>query len=198
MSSSSPLPVIGLFSSDAAIRITSAAAIYNRGLALTSRVVSSWLANHEFSGLLHGQVVTVGLAVSPETFARIRQANGNPRLASVPPDQDAHEFELHFPGDLSLDILTTRDAKGEGALARFLKRFGEGIQQVEYRCSDVDRASAILREDFGVAPIYPQARGGADDTRINFFLVPTGAEGKVLIELYEKPGSNLSVGEVTE
>jgi hypothetical protein len=198
MSSSSPLPVAGLFSSDAAIRITSAAAIYSRGLALTSRVVSSWLVNHEFSGLLHGQVVTVGLAVSPETFARIRQANGNPRLACVPPDQDADEFELHFPGDLSLDILTTRDAKGEGALAHFLKRFGEGIQQVEYRCSDVDRASAILQEDFGVAPIYLQARGGADDTRINFFLVPTGDGRKVLIELYEKPGLNRSVGEVTE
>jgi len=197
MSSSSPLPVAGLFSSDAAIRITSAAAIYNRGLALTSRVVSSWLANHEFSGLLQGQQATVGLAVFPETFTRIRQANGNPRLANVPPDQDAEEFELHFPTEISLDILTAPDAKGEGALARFLKRFGEGIQQVEYRCTDVARATSILRGDFGVAPVYAQARAGADDTRINFFLVATGAGGKVLIELYEKAGSERDVSGVT-
>jgi hypothetical protein len=196
MSSSSPLPIVGLFSFDAAVRNISAAAIYNQGLSLTGPVVSSWLANREFSGLLQGQLVTVGLAVFPETFARIRQANGNPRLANVPPDQDAEEFELHFPTGISLDILTSRDVNREGALARFLTRFGEGIQQVEYRCSDVDRATGILQEYFGVAPIYPEARGGAGDTRINFFLVPTGAGTKVLIELYE-PGPNRGIGGVT-
>ena len=197
MSSSSPLPIPGLFSPDAAVRSASGVAIYNQGVALTSPVVSSWLASQEFSGLLQGQLATVGLAVFPETFTRIRQANGNPRLANVPPDQDAEEFELHFPTEISLDILTTPDAKGEGALARFLKRFGEGIQQVEYRCTDVDRAASILREDFGVAPVYAQARAGADDTRINFFLVATGAGGKVLIELYEKTGSQRDVSGVT-
>jgi hypothetical protein len=189
MSSIPPLNISGLFSSDAAIRTASAAAIYNHGLALAKPVLSSWLSNGEISRLLWGQLVTVGVAVFPDTFARIEQANSNPRLASVPDEMDAKEFELHFATEMSLDILTTRDPEGEGAIARYLKRFGEGIQQVEFHCLDVDRATAILRENFSVAPIYPQARPGADGTRVNFFLAPTSAGGKVLIELYEIPGN---------
>jgi hypothetical protein len=189
MSSSAALAVEGLFSADAAVRAVSAAEIYGRGLALGGSAVSSWLGNREFSRLLHGPVVTVGVAVFPDTFARIRGANGNPRLARVPPDQDAKEFELHFSTELSLDILTTRDAEGGGAIARYLQRFGEGIQQVEYRCSDVDRATAILKEAFGVMPVYPETRAGTDGTRINFFLTPTELGGKVLIELYEIAGA---------
>src|ERR1700730_8311563 len=173
MSSSSQPPILGLFSSDAAVRGASAAAIYNQGLALAGPVVSAWSANREFHSLVWGQLVTVGLAVFPEMFARIQRANGNPHLARVPPDQDVEEFELRFPTEISLDVLTTRDPLGGGALARFLKRFGEGIQQVEFRCLDVDRATALVNQDFALAPVYPQARAGADDTRINFFLAPT-------------------------
>jgi hypothetical protein len=189
--SSPPLSNIsGLFSPDAAIRAVSAAAIFNQGLTLAGPTVSSWVSNRDFSSLLCDQpLTTVGLAVFPDTFARIEQANGNPRLASVPDDMDAKEFELHFATEISLDILTTRDPEGEGAIARYLKRFGEGIQQVEFRCLDVNRAAAILRENFGVTPIYPEARPGADGTRVNFLLAPTSAGGKVLIELYEIPSN---------
>jgi hypothetical protein len=187
MSSSSSLNISGLLSPDGGVRNVCAAEIYKRGLALTGPAVSLWLKNREFSGLLGERpLVTVGLAVAPATFERIRRANGEPRLAAVPADMDAKEFELHFSSDTSLDILTTVDSKGEGAIARYLKRFGEGIQQVEYRCSDVDRATAILREEFGIVAVYPRTRGGADGTRINFFLVGAGDGGKVLIELYEK------------
>ncbi len=189
MSSAPLLNVAGLFSPDAAIRTVSAAAIYSHGLALAKPVVSSWLSNREISRLLWEQLFTVGVAVFPDTFARIEQANGHPRLASVPDDMDAKEFELHFATEVSLDILTTRNPDGEGPIARYLKRFGEGIQQVEFRCLDVDRATGILRENFGLAPIYPEARPGADGTRVNFFLAPTSAGGKVLIELYEIPGN---------
>src|SRR5271154_5689534 len=188
MSSAPLLNISGLSSPDATIRAVSAAAIYDHGLALAKPVLSSWLSNREISRLLSGQLFTVGVAVFPVTFARIEQANSNPRLASVPDDMDAKEFELHFAPEISLDILTTRDPEGEGAIARYLKRFGEGIQQVEFRCQDVDRAAAILRESFGVTPIYPEARPGADGTRVNFFLAPTAAGGKVLIEFYEIPG----------
>jgi hypothetical protein len=125
------------------------------------------------------------LAVERETFANIRAANGNPRLASGPPDQDAEEFELHFPDGISLDILTTREPGGSGAIARYLAKFGEGIQQVEFRCLDVDRATSILKEKFDVIAIYPATRAGADGTRVNFFLVPSPGTGKVLIEFYE-------------
>jgi hypothetical protein len=63
------------------------------------------------------------------------------------------------------------------------------VQQVEFRCTNVDRATQILREKFAVAPVYPATRGGADGTRVNFFLVSSPGAGKVLIELYELPAS---------
>jgi len=67
-----------------------------------------------------------------------------------------------------------------------LARFGEGIQQVEFLCKDVDRATAILRERFDLRAVYPETRNGADGTRVNFFLASTPEHEKVLIELYEK------------
>ena len=84
-------------------------------------------------------------------------------------------------------MLTTREPGGSGAIARYLAKFGEGVQQVEFRCENVDRATEILKEQFDVKPVYPATRPGADGTRVNFFLVPTPAGGKVLIELYEVP-----------
>jgi hypothetical protein len=129
--------------------------------------------------------VTVGLAVVPERFDKIREASGSPRLADVPPDQDAREFELHLPGGLSMDVLTSKDPAGSGAIAKFLQKFGEGIQQIEFRCANVDRAMQILREKFQLNPVYPQARPGADGTRVNFFLLSAPSANKVLIELYE-------------
>ena len=120
-----------------------------------------------------------------ETFNRIRIANGTPRLAEVPPDQDAEEFELQFPPETFLDILTTREPGGEGAIAKYLAKFGEGVQQVELLCTNVDRATEILKEKFKMSPIYPATRAGADGTRVNFFLVASPDGGKVLIELYE-------------
>jgi len=125
------------------------------------------------------------VAVRPENFQKIRRANGSPRLAEVPPDQDAMEFELLFGHRVSLDILTTKAPNGNGAIARFLEKFGEGIQQVEYQTADVDRATQLLRERFGQQAVYPQSRLGADGTRVNFFLAATPEGKKVLIELVE-------------
>ena len=129
--------------------------------------------------------VVVGIAVNPETFERIRAVNNSPRLADVPPDQDATEFELHLEDSIELDILTTRAPGGSGAIARFLEKFGEGIQQVEIYVRDVDRATAILGSRFGLAPIYPATRAGADGTRVNFVLAATPGGKKVLIELVQ-------------
>jgi hypothetical protein len=89
---------------------------------------------------------------------------------------------------VQLDVLTSKDPAGPGAIARYLQKFGEGVQQVELRCLNVDRATTILVERFHLKPIYPVARPGAGGTKINFFLVePKHPEsgGKVLIELYE-------------
>ena len=191
ISMSSPLAsaIVDLSSSDPIMRSAAATEIYRRGRAPADRAVYAWWTDPEFAALFGTTpAVTVGLAVRRSTFARIREANGAPRLADVPPDQDAEEIELQFPNDISLDVLTTRDPEGPGAIARFLAKFGEGVQQVEFRCANVDRATQILKEKFQIQPIYPQTRPGADQTRVNFFLVPTPSGGKVLIEVYQRSG----------
>ena len=180
--------IAALSSPDAAARAEAAAALYRAGCALAEPEAGRWRGDAELGPLLGGNAphITVGVAVAPETFARIRAANGAPRLAVVPPEQDAAEFELHFPEKVELDILTTREPARSGAIARYLAKLGEGIQQVEYRVTSVDRATQLLREKFGVAPVYPQARPGADGTRVNFFLAPAPGGAKVLIEFYER------------
>lgn len=131
-----------------------------------------------------------GIAVRPSTFEQIRAANGSPRLANVPPDQDVLEFELHFGPAGALDILTTSNPAGSGAIARYLEKFGEGIQQVELSVTNVDEATELLRSRFGLTPIYPETRPGADGTRVNFFLAPAARGTKCLIELVEAGGEN--------
>jgi hypothetical protein len=187
MSSPLAVAIANLSSADPSVRLAAASEIYRLGRATAGSAISDWWAESELSALLlaPNPAVTVGLAVQRETFGRIRIANGTPRLADVPPDQDAEEFELHFTEGISLDVLTTREPGGSGAIAKYLAKLGEGIQQVEYRCSNVDRATQILKEKFGIAPVYPATRAGADGTRVNFFLVASPDGGKVLIELYE-------------
>ncbi|HYL10833.1 MAG TPA: TerC/Alx family metal homeostasis membrane protein [Candidatus Acidoferrales bacterium] len=183
--------IAGLASGDAAARRAAAHELFQPGKALAESAAKAWLADRELAslfvrdgGALH---TTVGIAVRPETFARIRNANSLPSLAEVPPDQDAEEFELDFPGGVRLDILTTKAPNQGGAIARFLEKRGEGIQQVELAVTNVDRATELLRTRLGYSPIYPQTRPGADGTRVNFFLVTSTEGQKVLIELVETP-----------
>jgi len=180
----------GLADADPARRASAAAEIFQRGSKLARAATQQWFADAEFAAcLVRGRdglpELTVGVAVEPDTFERIRTASGLPRLADVPPDQDAKEFELDFPGGARLDVLTTREPGGSGAIARYLQKFGEGIQQVEIAALNADRATEILRTRFGLAPIYPATRPGADGTRVNFFLVPGPDGKKLLIELVE-------------
>ena len=196
---------------DLSTRAEAAEKLHMAGLELSHPVFNQWLTDPELATLLipfkpaaltskvrpsAREIVrpelglpTVGVAVRPENFQKIRRANGSPRLAEVPPDQDAMEFELLFGHRVSLDILTTKAPNGNGAIARFLEKFGEGIQQVEYQTADVDRATQLMRERFGQQPVYPQARLGADGTRVNFFLAATAEGKKVLIELVEARAS---------
>ncbi|HEY4905880.1 MAG TPA: hypothetical protein VIH74_00395 [Candidatus Acidoferrum sp.] len=191
MSSALPAAIAMLSSADPGERAAGARDIYRAGRELADEASREWRNDAEFAALLESAgatspAVTVGLAVNPLTFEAIRDANGSPHLAEVPPDQDAREFELHFDANVAMDILTTRDPHGQGAISRYLSKFGEGIQQVEYRCRNVDAATALLKTKFAVEPIYPQTRPGADNTRINFFLARTSDNTKVLIELYER------------
>jgi len=179
--------ISGMSSNDPEVRMASATEIHHLGRALARDAVFPWWDDSELFSLLEGgnPHITVGLAVSPARFEKIREACGLPRLAEVPPDQDACEFELHLPGGLSMDVLTSKDPAGSGAIAKYLHKFGEGVQQVEFRCKDVDRATQIVQQKFSVQPVYPAARPGADGTRINFFLLSAPSAGKILIELYE-------------
>jgi methylmalonyl-CoA/ethylmalonyl-CoA epimerase len=192
MSSELKAMIEGLYNEDAQVREGAAARIFREGSSTALVAAAKWWENLELGALLLGKEheVTVGVAAGREIFVKIRAANGMPRLAEVPSDQDAEEFELHFTEGVSLDILTSRAPGGDGAIARYLEKFGEGVQQVEFRCTDVDRAKTILKEKFGVKAIYPETRAGADGTRVNFFLIPTPDSGKVLIELYEKAGGS--------
>jgi hypothetical protein len=179
--------------------------LYEAGQELSSAVELAWeLGSKDFESLVlvpdddseFASKETVGVAVSPETFRRIHEANASPPLSDVPPDLDAMEFELHFSDDRNqpvedrippsrLDILTTKDPAGSGAIAKFLAKSGEEIQQVEYEVKDVDRATRILVEKFGLKPVYSATRPGANGTRVNFFLITNPAGQKVLIELVE-------------
>jgi hypothetical protein len=181
---------------DRSRRTVSALQLRIAGSRLCLPAINEWVKDLEFRELVRPFSVeesgdpsadkspfVVGIAVHPENFEKIRAANGFPPLADVPPDQDAVEFELRLKGSDS-DILSTREPGGSGSIARYLRRFGEGIQQIEVFVTDVDRATEILRTRFALEPVYPATRAGADGTRVNFFLAP--AEGqKVLIELVE-------------
>jgi hypothetical protein len=179
----------GLAAAEEAARVEAAEEIFRAGRELALRATEKWWSDGELAGLLLGEAreVTVGIAVGREKFAKIRAAHGVARLAEVPSEQDAEEFALHFANEVALDILTSRAPGGDGAIAKYLAKFEEGVQQVEFRCVDVDRATEILKEKCGVKAVYPETRPGADGTRVNFFLLslPEGG-GKILIELFER------------
>jgi hypothetical protein len=185
-------------------RAEAARDLFNDGARRTMNWFNDWRKDEEFRALVvqeqfvfpRGRKIftprlTVGIAVSPETFEKIRAANGSPVLADAPTDQDVLEFELEFSGrtmsPCRLDILTTKAPGSEGAIARFLNKFGEGIQQVEIDVTDVDRATEILHKRFHIEPVYPATRPGANGTRVNFFLVTSWNGSKVLAELVEQP-----------
>ena len=69
-------------------------------------------------------------------------------------------------------------------IAKFLDRNGPGMQQLAYRVTDLDKVSATLR-DRGVRLLFPEARRGTNDSRINF--CHPKDTGGVLLELVEPP-----------
>ena len=187
-----------LAGSDQRVKIESAMRLYLAGVSLCTPLLSRWVSDSDFreltlpgkpTGETHARsqpsAIVVGIAVHPETFQKIRAANNSPRLADVPADQDAQEFELHLNASIEFDILTTREPGSPGAISRYLQKFGEGIQQIEIYVRDVDRATEILRSRFALPPLYPATRAGADGTRVNFFLATAPDAKKVLIELVE-------------
>ena len=176
--------VAQLDSPDSASREAAARELYRRGRADAEQAIHKWRANAEIGKLISADA-TVGIAVTRERFAQIRTLLREPRLADVPPDQDAEEFEWNLGAGVHLDILTTRAPGKEGAIAKFLAKFGEGIQQVEFPTSNIAEVTDQLASRLNVTAIYPAARNGAGGTRVNFFLANMDDRKKVLIELVE-------------
>jgi hypothetical protein len=181
--------IFKLAGADIREREAAAYALFRRGCSTAEPVLRKWFADPEFRALAPAgsALLTVGLAVRPATFQAIRARFGQPRLAETPVDQDVLEFELAFAHGVRLDVLTPGSADKEGPIAKFLTRFGEGIQQVECDVRDVSRATEILRQRFQLEPVYPRIRAGANQTLVNFFLVPVAEDRKLLIELVQSP-----------
>jgi len=121
--------------------------IYRTGRALADHAAYPWWADEELYKLLEGNNphVTVGLAVQPDRFGENSRSQ---RLAAA----RGNSHRIRMPRNLKYTCRRTfdgcfgppRDAAGSGAIAKYLQKFGEGIQQVEYRCANVDRATEIL------------------------------------------------------
>ena len=85
-------------------------------------------------------------------------------------------------GDSGSCIQLLAPLSPESTIAKFLDRSGPGIQQMAYRVEDVDAVSEVLRER-GLRLLYPEARRGTSNSRINF-IHPKDAGG-ILVELVE-------------
>lgn len=101
-------------------------------------------------------------------------------------EQGVREAMLHAPGDhegAAVQLLAPLTP--ESTIAKFLDRQGPGLQQLAYRVTDVEAAAEALRAK-GMRMLYPQARRGTADSRVNF-VHPKDAGG-VLVELVEPAG----------
>jgi methylmalonyl-CoA/ethylmalonyl-CoA epimerase len=85
-------------------------------------------------------------------------------------------------GDTELELLESTDQ--EGAIAKFIKSRGEGIQHIAFRTEDIEKAVGELKEK-GIRFIDEKPRIGAGNTKI-IFLHPKDTHG-VLVELVQQP-----------
>ena len=70
----------------------------------------------------------------------------------------------------------------KSTIAKFIDKKGPGLQQLAYRVADIDAVCETLKSR-GVRLLYPEAKRGTADSRINF-VHPKDAGG-VLLELVE-------------
>ena len=85
-------------------------------------------------------------------------------------------------GDTELELLESTDP--EGAIAKFIKSKGEGIQHIAFRTENIEKAILELKEK-GMRFIDEKPRIGAGNTKI-VFLYPKNTYG-VLVELVQQP-----------
>ena len=126
----------------------------------------------------------VGVAVADldESIAFYSQTYGMRMLHEETNEEQGVREAMMAVGDSGSCIQLLAPLNDSSTIAKFLDRNGQGIQQLAYRVLDIDAVSAILRER-GLRLLYPEAKRGTADSRINF-IHPKDAGG-VLVELVE-------------
>jgi methylmalonyl-CoA/ethylmalonyl-CoA epimerase len=98
--------------------------------------------------------------------------------------QGTHEAMMRAPGDdgTGAAVQLLAPLGPDSTIGKFIDRKGPGLQQLAYRVTDIDAATAALR-DKGIRVLYDQPAHGTANSRVNF-VHPKDAGG-VLIELVE-------------
>ena len=87
-------------------------------------------------------------------------------------------------GDAQIQLLAP--LREDAAIAKFLDRNGQGMQQLAYRVEDIDAVSATLRER-GVTLLYDAPKIGTGGSRIQF--AHPKSTGGILLEIVEPPAA---------
>jgi methylmalonyl-CoA/ethylmalonyl-CoA epimerase len=99
-------------------------------------------------------------------------------------EQGVREAMLRADGDegsgAAIQLLAPLNE--QSTIAKFIGRNGPGLQQLALRVTDIDVATAVLKEK-GLRLLFPEAKRGTSDSRVNF-VHPKDAGG-VLVELVE-------------
>lgn len=99
-------------------------------------------------------------------------------------EQGVREATVRVPGDdgSGTAVQLLAPLRPDSPIGKFLDTHGPGLQQLAYRVVDIDAVTEVLKEK-GVRVLYPQARPGTANSRVNF--IHPKDVGGVLIELVE-------------
>ena len=139
----------------------------------------SAVPSHLFTAIDH---VGVAVADLDAAIAFYRDTYGMSLAHEEVNEEQGVREAMMAVGDSGSCIQLLAPLSPESTIAKFLDRSGPGIQQMAYRVEDVDAVSAVLRER-GLRLLYPEARRGTSNSRINF-IHPKDAGG-ILVELVE-------------
>ncbi len=95
-------------------------------------------------------------------------------------EQGIDEAMVALPNDIFIQLIAPLGP--DTTIAKFLDKNGEGLQQIAFTVSSIDQAMHDLTQA-NIRLIYPEARIGTHQSRINF-IHPKDAGG-VLVELVE-------------
>lgn len=139
----------------------------------------SAVPTHLFTAIDH---VGVAVADLDDAIAFYRDTYGMTLAHEEVNEEQGVREAMMAVGDSGSHIQLLAPLSPESTIAKFLDRSGPGVQQMAYRVEDLDAVSAILRER-GLRLLYPEARRGTSNSRINF-IHPKDAGG-ILVELVE-------------